>query len=169
VEVVRQILRRSRRAGSLVYITGLVRALRRYRPVHLSLEAGDEAMAVRVMTIAVTNGSCIGGLFRICPAARPRDGWLDLCVVEELGLGRVPGMAIRLIRGRHAGRPGVSFRRVRRARIRVLDGTPLFFQLDGELREPAGVQELDVAIQPGRLPVIAAGMPAEMAAGATDQ
>jgi len=168
VEVVRQILTRSRRAGQLVYIEGLVRALRRYRPVQLRLEAGGDAVELRVMTIAVANGTCIGGLFRICPTAQPDDGWLDLCVVTELGLGRIPGMALRLVRGRHAGQPGVTYRRVREARIRVLDETPLFFQLDGELREPAGVRELEVAIQPGRLPVIAAGVPGGMAAGPID-
>jgi YegS/Rv2252/BmrU family lipid kinase len=156
VEVVRQILARSRRTGQLVYIAGLLRALRRYRPVHLRLETGGETLELRVMTIAIANGTCIGGLFRICPAALPDDGWLDLCVVAELGAARIPGMALRLFGGRHAGHPAVAFRRVRQARIQVLDHSPLFFQLDGELREPVGVHELDVTIQPSRLTVIAA-------------
>ena len=156
VEVVRQILTRSRRTGRLVYIGGLVRALRRYRPVHLRLELEGETMELRVMTIAVANGTCIGGLFRICPAARPDDGLLDLCVVAQLGFTRIPGMALKLINGRHEGHPAVAFRKVSLARIRVLDHSPLFFQLDGELREPAGVHELEVTVQAGRLPVIAA-------------
>jgi YegS/Rv2252/BmrU family lipid kinase len=159
VEVVRQILSRSRRTGQLVYIGGLLRALRRYRPVHIRVEAGGETMELRVMTIAVANGTCIGGLFRICPTALPNDGWLDLCVVAELGAARIPGMALRLFGGRHAGHPAVSFRQVRRATIRVRDQSPLFFQLDGELREPAGVRELEVTIEPSRLEVIAAGVP----------
>lgn len=164
VEVVRQILSRSRRTGQLVYIGGLVRALRRYRPVHLRLRAGGETMELRVMTIAIANGTCIGGLFRICPQALPDDGWLDLCLVAELGAARIPGMALRLLRGRHAGHPAVAFRRVRSATIEVLDGSPLFFQLDGELREPVGVRELEVAIEPDRLQVIAAGAPGGAAA-----
>jgi diacylglycerol kinase (ATP) len=157
VEVVRQLVSMSRRTGSLTYIGALVRALRRFRPVHLRLEAGGETMELRVMTIAVGNGACIGGLFRICPVALPHDGLLDLCVVAELRALRIPAMALRLIRGRHAGRPGVEFRRVEQVRVQVLDGSPLYFQLDGELREPSGVLELELAVQPGRLRVLTAG------------
>jgi len=165
VEVVRQILAMPRRTGQLVYIAGLVRALRRYRPVRLRIEAGGEVLEQRVMTIAVTNGVCIGGLFRICPQALPDDGALDLCVVAELGMARVPAMAIRLIRGRHGGQPEVVFRRVQQVRITVLDETPMFMQLDGELHQPIGIQEMEVTIQPARLSVIAARVPGGTAAG----
>jgi diacylglycerol kinase family enzyme len=53
----------------------------------------------------------------------------------------------------------VSFRRARRVRIEVLDGSPLFFQLDGELREPSGTTSLEITVQPGRLHVVAAAEP----------
>lgn len=164
VEVVRQIHRRSRRTGALVYIDGLVRALRRYRPVHLRVEADGEVIEARVMMIAVANGVSIGGLFRIAPNARPDDGLLDLCVVRQLGLLRVPAIAARVLRGRHQSHPEVVVRRARSVRVQVLDGSPLFFQLDGELREPVGVETLDITVQPGRLHVVAAASPGATAA-----
>jgi YegS/Rv2252/BmrU family lipid kinase len=138
VEVVRQIQGRSRRTGELVYIGALVRALRRYRPIHLRFETGGETIEERVMTCSITNGSCIGGLFRICPMAQPADGLLDLCCVRELSMLRVPRLAVKLIRGQHVGHADVQFRRTARTRITVLDGSQLFLQLDGEIRAPAG-------------------------------
>jgi YegS/Rv2252/BmrU family lipid kinase len=169
VEVVRQMQGRSRRAGALTYLGALVRALRRYRPAHLRIELDGESTTQRVMMIAVANGSCVGGMFRICPLAVPNDGWLDVCVVRELGLLRQPAMALRIVRGSHATQPEVSFRRARRIAVEVLDDAPLFFQLDGELREPAGVRRLEITVQPGRLRVIAAALPGTAAPPLTQQ
>lgn len=159
VEVVRQIRARSRRHGALVYIGGLLRALRRYRPVHVRIDADGSSVEARIMMVAVANGTCIGGLFRICPQARPDDGLLDLCVVRALPLLRQPVLAARILRGRHLHEPEVSFGVAREVRIQVLDGTPLFFQLDGELREPHGVDTLSITVQPARLRVLAARRP----------
>ena len=108
VEVVRQIQASPRRTGALVYIGGLVRALRRYRPVHLRIEADGATVEQRVMMIALANGSCIGGLFRVCPRASPTDGWLDLCVVGALPAWQQPGLAARVLRGTHERQPSVS-------------------------------------------------------------
>lgn len=169
VEVVRQIQRRSRRTGALVYIAGLLGALRRYRPVPLRITADGETFQRRVMMIAVANGTCVGGLFRICPMALPDDGWLDLCVVDELGVLRQPALAARILRARHAGAREVHFRRVRHVRIEVLDGSSLFFQLDGELREPQGARSIEIHVQPARLQVIAAAVPGSATAAAEER
>jgi diacylglycerol kinase family enzyme len=77
VEVVRQILTRSRRTGRFVYIAGLLQALRRYRPVHLRLETGGETLELRVMTIAIANGTCIG-LFTSVRGVAVTAGWTSV-------------------------------------------------------------------------------------------
>jgi diacylglycerol kinase family enzyme len=41
--------------------------------------------------------------------------------------------------------------------LTVPEGTDLFFQLDGELREPMGAKTLDLEIRRGALPVFAGG------------
>jgi hypothetical protein len=45
---------------------------------------------------------------------------------------------------------------VREVILRVPAELPLYFQIDGELREPAGVTELRIEVLPGRLRVIRA-------------
>jgi diacylglycerol kinase family enzyme len=44
----------------------------------------------------------------------------------------------------------------RRVELEVPAGTPLFFQLDGELREPARATRVDIEIRPAALRVLAA-------------
>lgn len=156
VEVVRQIERLSRGSGPLVYLNGLMRALSFYRPIPLRIRADSEEIAARVMLIAVANGSCIGGTFKIAPGAQPDDGSLDLCIVDEMPILAQLAIVPRVISGTHESSSRVRTRRVRSVTLTVPPGEPLFFQLDGELREPAGITEVRVTIEEARLQIVAA-------------
>ncbi|MEO5510936.1 MAG: diacylglycerol kinase family protein [Longimicrobiales bacterium] len=154
VEVVRQIQRMER--GNFVYLRGLMRALALYSPVQLRIQADDTDISARVMLVAVANGTCVGGSFRIAPRAVTDDGRLDLCIVSEMP--RLAQLAIvpRIIAGSHESHPRVFHARVESVTLSAVGGIPLFFQLDGELREPADVRQVRVTIQRARLQIIAA-------------
>jgi YegS/Rv2252/BmrU family lipid kinase len=154
VEVVRQLERLPRMPGVASYLIALLRALRRYRPVSLEVSVDGVATSRSVMIIAVANGRCIGGGFHVCPDARPDDGMLDTCVVDEVGLLGIARIMPRLMKGRHEAHPRVSIGKAREVRIAARGEQDLFFQLDGELREPQGARELHVAIDPGALRVL---------------
>ncbi|MGH7477365.1 MAG: diacylglycerol/lipid kinase family protein [Longimicrobiales bacterium] len=156
VEVVRQIERLPRFRGVTGYLIGAVRALTRYRPIELELRIDGALERTRIMMVAVTNGYCIGGGFRMCPAARPDDGKLDVCVVRELGWIGVVRTLPRALRGTHGGVPGVTITRADAVEVVSGDGSDLVFQLDGELREPRNTQSLRIAIVPNALPVVVA-------------
>ena len=134
VEVVRQIQRMSRGTGALVYMQGLVRALIRYHPLSLKIEADGDDVSGRVMMVAVANGRCVGGMFRITPRAEPDDAQLDLCIVDEMPLLAQLAIVPRIIAGTHESSSRVRSRTVRAVSIGLDGGGPLFFQLDGELR-----------------------------------
>jgi YegS/Rv2252/BmrU family lipid kinase len=152
VEVVRQMRRSGWLPGTLIYLTALFRALARYRPVPIRIVVDDEESAGRIMLLAVCNGPSIGGAFRICPRARPDDGVLDACLVRELPLHRIARVIPHVLRGTHAGQPGVSMHRGSRVRLTVDGGGALPFQLDGELREATG--DIEVSLADRRLNVI---------------
>jgi YegS/Rv2252/BmrU family lipid kinase len=154
VEVVRQIQRLGRGTGPLVYLEGLLRALVRYRALPVEITADGGQKAEHIVLAAVSNGQCVGGMFRITPAASPTDGRLDLCVVADMSLASQLALVPRILRGTHVSSPRVQSRRVREVVLRVPAGLPLYFQIDGELREPAGVTELRIDVLPGRLPVV---------------
>ena len=160
VEVVRQIERLSRGAGALVYMRGLFTALGIYEPIGLRITSTDrgvsELVDTRIMLVAVANGRCVGGSFNICPEARPDDGRLDLCIVDQMPLLEQIALVPRIVMGKHESSGRVRTRLVQSVTFSATDDRGLFFQLDGELREPSDAREVTVTIEPSRLRVIAA-------------
>jgi diacylglycerol kinase (ATP) len=155
VEVVRRMQRSRLLPGAFVYTAALLRALAVYRPLRVSVTIGATTIDEKIMNLAVCNGPCIGGSFRICPDARPDDGQLDLCMIGEMSLARNARMVPRVLSGTHAGQPGVSMLRGQTVHLRLPDGQSLWFQLDGELREAAdGAAGIRLGIRPAALSVI---------------
>jgi diacylglycerol kinase (ATP) len=156
VEVVRQMRRSRLLPGAIIYVSALLRALVRYRPLPVSI-CVDGTMALhRIMNMAVCNGPSIGGSFRICPEARIDDGLLDVCIIGELPMHRNVRMVPRVIRGTHAGQPGVTMLRGRSITLRTDAGRTLPFQLDGELREARGPGGVAILLAARQLQVIRA-------------
>ncbi len=154
VEVVRQITRLPRLPGVLSYLVGLFRALLRFRPMPLRLLIDGEALEQRVMIIAVGNGFCLAGGFHLFPDALPDDGHLDVCIVDELNLPQIVSVLPRVLRGKHAGHPRVAMRTATSVEILATGEMPLFFQIDGELREPPAARRLRIEIERAVLPVL---------------
>ena len=154
VEVVRQMRRSGWMPGTMIYLAALVRALVHYRPLPIRIYVDDVESAGSIMILAVCNGPSIGGAFRVCPDARPDDGVLDACIVRELPLHRIVRVVPRVLRGTHAGQPGVSLHRGTRFVLRMDGGRPLPFQLDGELREATGDAGIEVSLASRKLNVI---------------
>ena len=155
VEVVRQIAGLPRLRGVARYLVGVLRALRVFDPIRARLRVDGREIDKRVMIVGVGNGVSQGGGFYITPDARPDDGRLDLCVIDEMSLPRVLVTLPRLMRGRHVNLSTVSM--LTFSRLEIETEGPLFFQLDGELREPRGVRRMTVEVLPGALRV--AGRP----------
>ena len=86
VEVVRQMRRLPRLHGLLSYLVALIRALMRFRAIPLRIRLDAQSAERKIMIIAAGNGHSLAGGFYLCPDARPDDGRLDVCIVEELNL-----------------------------------------------------------------------------------
>lgn len=159
VEVVRQVERLPRLPGAVGYLLGLFRALLRYRPIAVRVSADGETRAGRIMMVAVGNGDSLGGGFHVCPHARPDDGRFDVCMIRSLGPVAIARTIPRVLRGSHEGMPGVTMMTGTEVEILLAsDGGPLFFELDGELREPPTARGLRVTLLPAALRVL---VPAE--------
>jgi diacylglycerol kinase (ATP) len=154
VEVVRQMRRLPQLPGPLKYLLALFKALFRFQPVALRARIDDQVLDHKLMIIAIGNGVCQGGGFYLAPDASPSDGLLDLCMVHELNWTGIARVIPRILKGTQRGDPAVDMRTVRRIRLEALDSASLFFHLDGELREPAGLRALEVEVVPQALPVL---------------
>ncbi len=156
VEVVRQIVQQPHIPGVLKYLNGVLRAVVGFRAIPLRVFVGDEVIADRMMMVALGNGRCIGGGFWVTPEAEPDDGLLDILMVTNLNYAQIAAVIPKVMRGRHMGVRQVAMRRAPEVRIEAAGEEPLFFQLDGELREPAEARQLHVSIQPAALRVLSA-------------
>lgn len=156
VEVVRQLRRNSTLPAGIIYLSALARALMRFRPVALQVSAADTVISERVFMAAICNGRRIGGAFRICPASNPDDGRLDACIVGDLSWYQIPPTVLGILRGTHADRPRVRMLRSAEFTIELPSGTPLFAQLDGELRDTGDARTLYVSTRASALRIVAA-------------
>jgi diacylglycerol kinase (ATP) len=155
VEVVRQVLRLPRLPGVLKYLVGVLRAVVGFRAIPLRVTVDGEAFDDHMMMVAVGNGKCIGGGFWVTPDAEPDDALLDILMVTDLNYREIAAVIPRVMRGAHTGMRQVTMRRGRHIRIEAAGAEPLFFQLDGELREPPAARVMEIETLAGTLNVLA--------------
>ncbi|MFN2432011.1 MAG: diacylglycerol kinase family protein, partial [Gemmatimonadota bacterium] len=137
-EVVRRLRPGKLFDGSAGYAAAAARALAAFRPRRLTLHADALRVEAEPLLLEVANAPYAGGGFRLAPRADPRDGRLDVCLVERLTWPRLVLALPRALSGTHLGLKGVTYLRAQSVEVRSGSGGPLAFQLDGELREAAG-------------------------------
>lgn len=108
---------------------------------------GDE-LVQRITLVAVSNGSCFGGLFHIAPDASISDGSLDLVIADHVTRARAMRLIPKVIRGEHLDDPAVRYAQTRRVSIHARRALPV--QIDGEIIE-GGLQDLEIEVIPARL------------------
>ncbi len=138
--------RPGKRRGVLPYIFLTVQAYCSYRPeaVQVVIDSG-ETLVAHPLVLTVANTGEYGNGAVIAPGAQPDDGMLDLCLVENAGLGKVLRMAWAMFFGRIDRIPGV--RMVRGDRFKIVRSGPGKVQVDGEAI--MGGAELEVVVLPG--------------------
>lgn len=154
VEVVRRLNRLPHLPGVLRYLAAAIPALAVYRPVPLRLSLDGRTREQRTMLLAVGNGPCQGGGFYLTPQAAPDDHRFDVCIVDELSYLEIAAVLPRVFRGTHGRSPKVTMERASGITVEGAGGGPIFFQMDGELRE-AHDSPVRVEIAPAALPVLA--------------
>lgn len=81
---------KSRFRGLTPYLLGLNQSIFHYEPVKLTLTVDGKQETGEYLICAIANGRIIGGGIPICPAADPRDGKLDLVLIENVPRWRIP-------------------------------------------------------------------------------
>jgi diacylglycerol kinase (ATP) len=134
--------------GKLRYIAGALWTYPRFPMVRLEAEMDSRRWEGEVLFAAVANVPNYGSGFRIAPAAKMDDGWMDITLLRKIGLMRVLP-AISAMRKTGELRPGEIERfRARRALFRT--DRPVWFQGDGET---LGTTPLEAEILPGAIQI----------------
>ncbi len=127
------------------YFRSLLIALRRYAGIGVTVTACGETFTEKAFIAAVCNGKQFGGGIPICKPAEVGDGKLDLVVIGCPKRSKIPGLLIKLMRGKILEIPIARHILCDAARIEQ-EGE--YIQLDGEIR-PSKV--LDARIVHDRL------------------
>jgi len=134
--------------GRRRYDVAIFAELLRLRPRRYRLTLDGETREQDAVLVAVGNTGTYGGGMRMCPAADPTDGLLDVLVadVSRLTLTRIKP---RVYKGTHVEHPAVS---TYRAAVVELDAEGITTYVDGERASPLPVT---VSAVPGALSLLA--------------
>ncbi len=176
VAVLQRRARFQRLPGLLQYGAALLSALRGFQPVPLEVEArfapdlpgagpgksGPPVLPSRTPALlaAITVGPSIGGGFLLSPEARPDDAALDLFLAQPLSFLEVMRHLPGVVRGTLGTTDRIHRARLTSARLASGDGTPFFFELDGE-PFPDPTPWLEIEVLPGALSLLDLPLPGE--------
>ncbi|MBQ7323704.1 MAG: diacylglycerol kinase family lipid kinase [Clostridia bacterium] len=118
--------------GKLKYLLSLVQSLFSFKGYRVHIEAEGVSEDRDVLLCAVCNGSQFGGGIRICPAADPADGKLDVVTVDCIG-GKLAIIKafMELLKGKILEYPLTKHYLVEKVTFTPKQDCPI--QLDGEL------------------------------------
>jgi diacylglycerol kinase (ATP) len=109
--------RMRRPRGAARYTIAALAELRTFRPLPYSLVIDGVPRDLDAMLVAVGNTSTYGGGLRICPAADPYDGWLDVTVIHPVGRAKLLQLLPQMRTGRFASDPCVEQLRARTVQV----------------------------------------------------
>ncbi|HWP82057.1 MAG TPA: diacylglycerol kinase family protein [Bacteroidota bacterium] len=136
--------------GLLLYAVSTFCVLPRYKPCSYTLEVSGRSITKSYYLICLANGQFEGGGFRIAPEANPRDGYVDICTVDPLGLARALTLFPRVITGTHVSEPEVEFQRARK--MCISSENPFTVHIDGEIE--TGIMRLEATVKRETLNVL---------------
>ena len=141
---------RLKRLGPLVYLYGVLVALRRWRPAQWTVEIDGASHAFRGYSVAVANSGVFGGGMWLVPDAALDDGLLDVAfTLDKPKTAYLRGLT-KVFSGAHVDEPGFEIHRGREIAFRA--DRPFTAYADGD---PIAELPVTVRVNPGALRVIA--------------
>ncbi len=137
--------------GIPLYLTAVIKALGRYKPVPMTITLDDDRVSQEVFLVTVGNGTTCGGGFVLTPHAVLNDGLLDVTIVDPMGVFTVLRHLPAVFSGTIDSSPYASLRRA--TRVLVESSRPVPVHVDGEVYTDHATR-FDIALMPRALTVI---------------
>ena len=139
--------------GRLRYLAAALRALREFKPLHVSADfpgSGAASINAQVLVAGVLNTPNYGGGLRLAPDARVDDGLLNAVFVKDLSARQVLAVMPGLLAS--GDLPERYVNRVSAPRVRLTTDRACLFHGDGEILGPAPVE---IQVVPGAVRMLA--------------
>jgi len=117
--------------GSAVYLKAIFQTLSVYKPVSLTCTDESGSRTNDWFLIVVGNGKALGGGFKLTPDAELNDGWLDICLIENMPRPQILKNLVKVYWGGHKSDPRVELKRSRKIEFHSEQGFAV--HADGEL------------------------------------
>lgn len=139
-----------KRAGTLGYVLSMLKLLFTFQPFALHLEIDGRTADYRnCWLVAIGNSKFYGGGMKICPDALHDDGWLDVCIVQNMSRMELLKLFPSVFSGKHVLHRNVLC--MRGKNVQVLTDPAVPMHGDGEMiGQTPGV----IRIHPGALNVM---------------
>jgi diacylglycerol kinase (ATP) len=139
-----------KRAGG--YLLAALQSLLAFKPVEMTVTAGQRETRGPAFFIAVGNAHRYGGGMKVTPHARPDDGLLDICVVRKMNKLKLFCWVPTIFFGGHLGLKQVEYFQAPSVRIEAARELELYADGDYACRTP-----LEISVLPRALRVIVLG------------
>lgn len=139
--------------GDAVYIYAALRQLFSYRGIDVRANGAPGVARGSMLMITASNGSWLGGAFKIAPTASVLDGRLDVCFFSDSNVAERVRLFVGAMRGTHIGMRSVTS--VSIEQMTLTFPTNPSMEMDGELRV-ARSHTVELRSVPRALSVIAA-------------
>jgi len=106
---------------------------------------------MQTVQISIANGSREGGGFYMTPEAKIDDGYLDLCIVKDVGKMGMMKLIPHFMKGTHTAEDAVSTYRAKKVAVSSEDN--LIAHFDGELLCTEG-HRIECEVIPSKLRVL---------------
>lgn len=138
-------------SGKALYIAAVLQTLGRYTYPTFQISVDSFSRISKNLLIAVGNGTSAGGGFYLTPDAKLDDGFLDVCLIDEMPVLQILKLMPQVMRANHRTFKGITF--IKGAKISVSAKEPFFVHADGEIvgRNVSGVE---ISVESNRLKVV---------------
>lgn len=137
--------------SGFVYVFATVKKLLSPFSYHqVKIKFDGQEIHSKILFIAISNGKFYGGRFKITPEAILDDGWLEICIVEEMGRLKYLMSIPKVFKGTHESIKGINFYRAKE--VTIQSSELILAQISGEVID--GQKEFYITLLPKSLKLI---------------
>lgn len=135
--------------GTITYVAQLIKVLTFYTPKDVTIEIDGKTIKRRAWLVSVGNARYYGSGMMICPDARVDDGFLDVCIVNELSKAELLRFLPSVFSGKHKNHPAYEVIKGKKVKIEFTPCAKV--HADGDV---IGITPVEFSVEPGALKVI---------------
>lgn len=135
--------------GTLTYLVQLMKVLATCATRDVTIEIDGKTVKRKAWLVSVSNAKYYGGGMMICPDAQVDDGFLDVCIVNEISKAELLRFLPCVFTGKHKNHPAYEVLKGKKVKIEFVP--PAKVHADGDV---IGVTPVEFSVEPGALKVL---------------